>query len=226
MGKKGSNGQTTVLDVPVEFGGVSIGDATARIGVRIDRSVMNINAADDIFCGHRLTGRVLLGGTDDQPGQTKFVDDIDHQVDGTFDVKRIGVNAKQITTGLTFSLADVDIQELAKFSKGSGRLVVHDVGELPDDAADDDEDGMSRVPGTLRAEGPWRDVKLDTLFEGSLLKSLKEADITTVGALSDYTAGEKRLTDIGGIGPGKAEKIENRMIEFWEDNPQETAAAT
>lgn len=27
--------------IPVEFGGVSIGDATARIGIRIDRTDLN-----------------------------------------------------------------------------------------------------------------------------------------------------------------------------------------
>ncbi|WP_425618087.1 helix-hairpin-helix domain-containing protein [Anatilimnocola sp. NA78] len=208
-----------VLDIPVKFGGVSIGEATARLGLSIDRSVCNINAADETFCGHRLSGRVIRGRSGDQAGQSTIVEDLDHYVDAVFDVKRIGVNSTNITTGLTFSLADVDIRELAKLSKGAGRLIIKEVAELPDDAVDDAPQLDDETPDTLKAEGPWRMVQLSTLFEGALLKSLKEAGLTTVGQLSDYTASEKRLTDIPGIGPGKAEKIENRMLEFWEQNP-------
>lgn len=213
MGK--NNG--TVLDIPVEFGGVSIGEATARLGIRANRSVLNLAAADEVFCGHRLTGRVVLGGSDDQPGQGRIVDDLDHQVDGTFDCKRIGVTQEQISTGLTFSLADVDVRELAKFSKGTGRLIVEGVGELPEEA--DDDAVQTDAPGTLKAEGPWRDVLLDTLFHGALLKSLNKAGLVTVGNLADFSASEQRLTDLEGIGPGKAAQIEDRMLQFWEQNP-------
>jgi hypothetical protein len=221
MAKAKKNGQTSCLDIPVEFGGVSIGDGTARIGIAIDRGVLNINAADESFCGKRLTGRVVLGHSDESPGQSRFFDD-DHQVEGVFDVKRIGVNLKQISTGLTFSVASVDVSELAKLSKGSGRLIVESIEQLPDDSDEDndDDDEQGELPGTLKAEGPWRDVQLDTLFEGQVLKSLKKAVGRTVGDLADWTAVENnRLTDIEGIGPGKAEKIENRLMQFWQDNP-------
>lgn len=220
--KSNGNGQPAVLDIQVEFGGVSIGDATARLGVKIDRSVCSILTADEVFCGHRLSGRVVLGGGSDQPGQQHLVDDLEEMVAGVFDVKRFGANAKQISTGLTFSLADVDITSLAKFSKGAGRLVINEVGELPYDAEeeDDDEAGASgQTPGTLKATGPWRDVQLDTLFHGALLKSLKKAGLATVGALADFTASDKRLTDLDGIGEGKAAQIEEVMLAFWQANP-------
>lgn len=213
--------QEVILDVPVEFGGVSIGEATCRLGVRVNRSSLNINAADECFCGHRLSGRVILGIRDESPEQGKLIDDVDFEVQGTFDVKRIGVSVDQITTGLTFSLADIDVAELAKFSKGTGRLIVNGVQELPKDSpdeGDDEEDG--HTPGTLKSEGPWRDVHLSTLFKGAVLKSLVEADLTTVGKLCDYTASDKRLTDIPGIGPGKGGVIEDTMLAFWRDNPQ------
>ena len=45
------------------------------------------------------------------------------------------------------------------------------------------------------------------------------AGIDTVGQLADYSASEKRLTDVAGIGPGKAQAIEDRLLEFWQDNP-------
>lgn len=211
-----SNGKSQMLDIPVEFGGVSIGEATARLGIRANRSVLNINSADEVLCGHRLTGRVVLGGEDEQPGQGRLVDDLDHTVAAVFDCKRIGVNPTQISAGLTFTLADVDIKELARFSKGAGRLVIEAVSELPVDQDDSDDEISGETPDTLKAEGPWRDVPLDTMFHGAVLKSLKKAGLATVGHLADYSASEKRLTDIEGIGAGKAEQIENQMLESWQ----------
>jgi hypothetical protein len=214
-GKK--NTATTVIDIPVAFGGVSIGDETCRLGVRIMREVCNINSADEVFCGHRLHGKIVLGHSDDSPGQTRMFDD-EYMLDGTFDVKRISVSPGEISTGLTFNKQEVDVEQLARFAKGSGRLIVETVEAIPDDspAHADDPD---HVPGSLKASGPWAEVKLSTLFEGSLLKKLKAAGLETVGQLSNYTASEKRLTDIEGIGPGASEKIENRMMQFWSDNP-------
>lgn len=216
MGKK--NGKA-VLDIPVEFGGVSIGRTTARLGIGFNRSACSLEEADNAFCGHRLNGRVVLDGKGDSPGQKKFVEV--HEVIGVFDVKRIGVNATSITTCLTFSLGDVDIQELAKLSKGSGRLVINDVAEIPDDAPDEDDDERKPLPGTLVSDGPWRDFPLADLLpdQPALLKALKKEKITTMGELADFTASDTPLTTINGIGPGKAAQIKEATLEFWKQNP-------
>jgi hypothetical protein len=205
-------------DFPVKFGGVSIGEATARLGVSIDRSVLNIVAADELFCGHRLTGRVIRGRTGDQAGQTTFVDDF--ALDAVFDVKRFGANQSTISTGLTFSLPDIDLATLAKMSKGAGRLVIKAIAELPDDSPAHDDEDDDAPDESLKAEGPWAEVKLGELFKDSLLKSLNAAKLYTVGDLANFSRNpDNRLTDLEGIGPGKAEKIENRMLQFWADNP-------
>lgn len=221
--KSETNGkhQATVIDVPVKFGGVSIGQATARLGVAIDRSALDLETADQCFCGKRLTGQVVLGRRDEAPGQSKMWES-DHAVSGSFDVKKISVSPDIISTGLTFNLATIDIAELAKLSKGAGKLLVYEVTDLPEDAADehDKDEFDSGTPSTLKASGPWRDVPLDSIFGGGILKALKQRGLETVGALSDYTASEKRLTDIEGIGPGKAQNIEEKMLIFWRDNPQ------
>lgn len=217
MAKK--NGKA-VLDIPVTFGGVGIGDATARIGVKIDRNDCNINMADDVFCGHRLSGQVLLGGTGDSPGQRRFVES--DKIEGVFDVKQLGINTNRIATGLTFNKKDVDMDIISRFAKGSGRLIIHEVGELPDDSPahdEEDEDGDTTLPGSLKSEGPWREFALSELFEGTILKSLRSKKLKTVGDLAEFTRdGEKSLTDIEGIGPGKEEKILNKLAEFWRDN--------
>lgn len=207
-----------VIDIVVSFGGVSIGEKTARLGVNCDREVLDIDRADEAFCDRRLSGSVVLGHTADAPGQAVLFDDTDHVVRGVFDVKGFRVSSAKIGTGLTFSLNDIDVAELAKFSSGTGRLLVDEIADIPED---EEKAIAQHVPGTLRSEGPWRDVSLDTLFDPKqvIRKSLAAANINTVGELADYTASDQRLTDIEGIGETKAAAIEDRMVDFFADNP-------
>jgi hypothetical protein len=220
----------SILEVAVAFGGVSIGEKTARVSMKIARgeSGLDIVAAEDLFCGRRLTGRIQLGGKTDTPGQTKFIE-TDVVVDGTFDIHRFGVTPEAFTTGATFSLKEIDIGDLAQFSKGQGRMVVNDKTEIPHDAIvedADDDDNEKTLPGTFTQDKPWRKVLLDTLFVGQVLKALKAAGLATVGDLHDYQQPSKsgfikQLADIKGLGPAKVQIIEDRMLEFWRDNPQD-----
>lgn len=212
-------GPLAVVDKPVDFGGVSIGKTTGRIGVSFGREWLELGEAAEFFCNRRLSGKVVLGRADDAAGQTTLVDDLDCQVAGAFDVKGFRVTEEVISAGLTFSLAEVDIAELAKFSKGVGRLVIFEVGEIPDDAAEEDFVDDDDLP-ILKAEGEWAEVKLDTLFDGALLKSLNKAGIKTVGDLAERTGNEWWAKDIPGIGPAKRQQIEDVMEKFWAANPQ------
>jgi hypothetical protein len=207
-----------LLKLPVDYGGVSIGQGTARVGLRIAREKCDLVAADAFFVGKRLDVRISLGRRDDSAGQGQMFEH-DYILEGAADVKRIGANVAHITTGLTFSTESIDVETLCRFAKGSGYLEVVGVEELPDAADEDDEPEFRGTPSTLRATGPWRNVQLDTLFDGGILKALKKAGLDTVGALSDFTASDRRLTDIDGIGPGKAGNIEERLMKFWEANP-------
>lgn len=132
------NGSTAVLAVPVEFGGVSIGDQVARIGVKVSRERLNINAADDALCGKRLTGRIVRG--DFNPAQKTLFDDVKYEVAGAFDVKRFGVNTKEISFGLSFSVESIDIGELSHLAKQTGGLVVDAIEAIPEEAASDSEE--------------------------------------------------------------------------------------
>lgn len=138
-----SNGRSSgagerVLDLPVEFGGVSIGETTARLGMRIKKDSLNIVQAEEAFCGRRLTGVIRLGGGSDSPGQTTMFE-TDLVVEGTFDIHRFGVGPETYTTGAMFKLNEIEIGDLARFSKGAGRLVVTDVAEIPVDEVDEDD---------------------------------------------------------------------------------------
>jgi hypothetical protein len=216
------NGRKSILNVAAKFGGVSIGQETARIGVTFDRSGLNLEDADAVLCGHRLNGRVQLGnGTD--PNQGKLIADVDVEITGAFDAKKLSVSPQFISTGLTFALADIDVSELARFSKGNGRLIVEHVAEIPESAPaehDEDEDENKHVAGTFTVDGDPRRVLLSRIFKGAILKSLEGAGLNDVAALGKFTEGGKKLAEIDGIGPGKAAMIAETLEHFWEDNPE------
>lgn len=215
------------LDVPVQFGGVSIGESTARLSMKVPRNTLPLEEADSAFCERRLTGRIVLGKANDSPGQaTMFETDV--SVDATFDIHRFGVSAENYTTGATFKLKEIEVGELARFSKGSGRLIVDDIADIPADVVEDEEDDDtdSTIPGTFTTDEPWATVSLDTLFSGSVLKALKGAGLSTVGDLHDFQQPDKngrvnQIADIKGLGPAKVQQVEDRMLEFWRDNPEE-----
>ena len=119
-----------VLDIPVSFNGVSIGDGTANIGVKIDRKHLDIMAADESLCGRRLSGRVIVIQNGDDPKQKMIAADMKHELASTFDTKSFRVSPKYITTGLTFALGEIDIAQLGFFAKQSGQLIVNSIEEL------------------------------------------------------------------------------------------------
>lgn len=123
------------LNIGVDFGGVSFGDKTARLGVTIDREKIPLDRADELFCDRRLTGTIILGHTEDDPTQKDLIADAAHKVAGTFDVKGFSCKPSTIGIGLTFGRLEVDPGELSLFAKKSGRLVVTSSEEIPEPEA-------------------------------------------------------------------------------------------
>ena len=78
------------LDIDVQFGNVSIGAENARLGVKIDRGNMDLDSADEMLCGKRLTGRIEVCPPGEQQGQQALpgMKDERPHLDGTFDVNR------------------------------------------------------------------------------------------------------------------------------------------
>lgn len=74
--------------------------------------------------------------------------------------------------------------------------------------------GTVEVPTDADA---WRGVSLrDVLQDEDLWKLCEDASLYTMGEIADWTAKkEKHLTDIRGVGPARAKRIEDRMEEFW-----------
>jgi hypothetical protein len=122
----------------VKFGNENYGDETARLGIKINRDNMNINAADEALCGKRLAGSIVVGAADTQ--QARLLDDAQYKVNGVFDVKGYSVKVKHISTGLTFSLESIDREELSHFARQEGHLIVETVDELVMDEGGGEED--------------------------------------------------------------------------------------
>lgn len=127
-----------LLDVPVSYGNVSIGDTFARLAVKIDKQQLNVETAEEFFCGRRLTGLLFVG--DDAEGQQVMFHGARPEIDGVFDAKAFRSTPKSIGAGLTFGVNDLDLGVLSKFAKHSGRFTVYDVQGL-DDANDDADEG-------------------------------------------------------------------------------------
>lgn len=204
-------------DYRCEFAGVSIGDATARIGVTVSRDIISLERADDLFANHRLIGRIILGHADDAPLQGKLFEG-DTAIYAAFDAKGFRVSSGTIGLGLTFSRKDVNVSELANFAKSEGRLQIAEVAEIPDE-----KEAPEHKPGEFALEDgqTWRDYPMvDIVGEGAVMKALRGAKIETVGDLHDYQKNGQWLTNIKGLGEKKVAELEEAMMHFWADNQE------
>lgn len=124
-----------LLDLPCEFGGVSIGDKTARVGITVGRGDLDVEVADRHLVERRLTGTLLALPDGSQPDQGTLpgVSDGRVQIDGTFDVKGVRLGGRTFTFGATFNLKGLDVEALSHFAKRAGKLLVVGSEEIPED---------------------------------------------------------------------------------------------
>lgn len=123
-----------VLELPVSYSNVNIGDKTARVGVKVHRANLRPTQADTQLCGKRLTGRLLARAAGAQAEQQSLPGaDQDVQLEGTFDVMGFTVTPKTIGFGCTFSLESIDIEKMAHFAKREGMLYIDTVAEIPEE---------------------------------------------------------------------------------------------
>lgn len=105
--------------IDVEFGGVSIGESTVRLGMKIARDQLSITQADRQFVSRRLTLELdLTHGSDGQ----KELFDTSLTIGGVFDTKRLAISDSHYHCGLSGAINDLDIATIAKFAKRAGVL--------------------------------------------------------------------------------------------------------
>lgn len=89
---------------------------------------------------------------------------------------------------------------------------------LPADAVTQTEDDQAE-------DTSWRVVAVAELgLAEGVVERLLEAAFPNLGAIADWTASGKLLTDIDGIGPAKAEQIEQALERFWAERRSQTAS--
>jgi hypothetical protein len=210
-----------VLNLSVEFSGVSVGKETASIGIKMSRDSLSLDRADEIFVGHRLQGTIQRGDGDKTQRMVPGMDP--DQVTGTFDATRIGVNSDVITSRLKYSLEDIDITALAPLANKSGRIIIEGVEGIPSDAPSGDDEETVDVPaGSLHTDiEDWREVPLDHVFDGVHLKAMWELGLSKLSQVSALlNRGGNWNKPLKGIGPKAAAEIVGKMAKFWSDNPQ------
>lgn len=130
-----------VLELDVKYGNVNIGMDTCRLGITIERSKLSISQADKNLCGKRLVGTILARAGEAQSGQESLpMIEADVTLDAAFDVKSFGVTRRNISAGLTFALASINVETLSHFAGRQGTFSVTNIGEIPDEETGTDEE--------------------------------------------------------------------------------------
>src|SRR5579863_4617574 len=100
--------EEAVLELPVTFGGLSVGDKTCRIGMSVSRANYSVTKADRQLCERRLTVELIARSNGATAGQESLPGmDNDRTVSGVCDVKGFSASGKAISFGATFVLNDV-----------------------------------------------------------------------------------------------------------------------
>lgn len=219
---------TATAEKPKRGTNVSIGEGTARVGIRVLREWMTITKADEALCGRRLTGRIVRLKDGEDPNQTLMLDEDRHQIVGSFDVKSFGVNQKAISCGLTFSTKDIDIRELGFFAKQSGRLIVDQIIDL--ESVDDEESGdpdeerpLAEGKTTRRkkverpADFTWRPKSITELgFSAAINKRLEKAELRDIGQLCDFLKQGQPLGAV--VGDANSDKVSEGVVGYLREH--------
>ena len=130
------------MSVAVAFGGISIGEDTAKVGFSIDREAMTLEDAESNLCGKRITGRLVVVAGGDDPNQQPLpgMGDIKHELKAVFDVKGFRCTPKLFASGAVFQLSTIQVEELGHFAKKKGRLIVSTVEEAADGGGEEESE--------------------------------------------------------------------------------------
>lgn len=131
-----------LMELPVSYGNLSIGDKTARLGIVVGRPALSLTAADKNLCDRRVVGRILVRAGDGGPEQGSIpgLEGNDDEVKAVFDVKGFSVSKKAISFGLTMQIESIAIETLSHFAKRKGMLYVEEIGDIPEGEAEGDDD--------------------------------------------------------------------------------------
>ena len=135
---KAATDTTTVLDVPVEFGGISIQKETSTIGVRALKTKMSPTQAEHFLCGARLEVAMKADpdSSDDVPGQETFDELSTDSFESVGDVKSYRSGPESFGCSVVFNRDEGE--KLIQFGQARGRLKARRIGAASD-PKDDEE---------------------------------------------------------------------------------------
>lgn len=129
-----SKAKTWDAEIEVDWGGLSIGDMTARLGLKVERERLELDEANELFCGKRCA--VLIANkaaAENGQKQLKGMEKSDVvEIEALVDIKSFNSTPKHFGTGLTFNLETVKPEMLAKFPKRRGVLCIQHKEDLPE----------------------------------------------------------------------------------------------
>lgn len=118
-------------------------------------------------------------------------------------------------------VAELDMNRTKAAAKQARNAWEEAVNEL-NDAIDDGPEYLPLFDGPQKpaADMDWRETPVEELgLPEKTAAILREAEIPTIGDIAAH-AEQFDLTDIPGIGPAKAEEIEQALERFWAEHPE------
>lgn len=131
--------ENDVIKTPVEFGGVSFGKQTARIGVKILRDKFGIADAETFLCGSRLKVKIAANPRDELPGQNHLFD-ASETLEAEVDCKHYSAKPDDFSAAFTFNKSSVSAEALTKIGNRPGVILMERVGNAESGGGDDDDD--------------------------------------------------------------------------------------
>jgi hypothetical protein len=132
------------LDIPVDFGNVSVGKGTCRLNIGFKSDAPGVNAAKlgHFFVGARLKATIIVdpNAANDVGGQQVINGTSGPQLESVVDCGSYRCASKKISAGLTFAKEEISVGKLAEFAGESGRLIVERIGDAGEGEGGEHED--------------------------------------------------------------------------------------
>lgn len=132
--------ESNVMETNVQFGGLSFGDQTARLGLSFERSDFNSKAAEHFCVGARLKIVAIAGSRDATSFRQKELLDGGKRVEAEVDCKQYTGATSAFKTGLTFNVSAVDQSALLALRKKAGRILLERIGSCGNEDDEDDDE--------------------------------------------------------------------------------------
>ncbi|MCA9366719.1 hypothetical protein KC887_00440 [Candidatus Kaiserbacteria bacterium] len=122
----------------VSTGSVSVGDHTASISAKVSRELLDIESAEEYFCGRILSVKIVSLAEGESEGQ-KTLPGVDRkEFEAMANVSSFRCTPKFVSFGLQFALSEVHADVLCMFAKCDCILEILKV-EANEEASEEDE---------------------------------------------------------------------------------------